>query len=128
MDDHPVTRYKEDFFIHPQSVFSRTDVHQDNKKPHRPLLETKLLKTQYQYQGKSAWLKWNKHEIQSLKTNLYYTTPFEEFDSFMTAPKHKVIQLHWLPFSWSPAEAVLCSDNTQIQSTTELYIIHTGSQ
>lgn len=70
MTDHPVTRYKEDFFIHLQSVFSRTDAYQDNKKPHRSLLETKLLKTQVQYQGNSAWLKRNKQEIQSLKTTI----------------------------------------------------------
>lgn len=70
MTDHPVTRYKEDFFIHLQSVFSRTDAYEDNKKPHRPLLETKLLKTQVQYQGNSAWLKRNKQEIQSLKTTI----------------------------------------------------------
>lgn len=68
---------------------------------------------QHEYQGNFAWLK-RKQEIQSLKTKLYYTT-FEQFDSFMAAPKHKEAQLHWLPFPWSPAEAVLCSDNTNTE-------------
>lgn len=121
MADHPVTRYEEDFFICLQSAFSRTDVHQDIKKHHRPLLETKLLKTQIQYQGKFAWLKRNKKGIQSLKTNLYYTPlPSEQFDSFMTAATHKGSQ-RWLPFPWSSAEADLCSD-------TDLHTTHKESQ
>lgn len=98
------------------------------KKP-TDLLETKLLKTQIQYQGKFTWLKRNKQEIQSLKSNLYYTTlPFEQFDSFMTVPTHRGFQLHWLPFPWAPAEAVLCLDNMQIQSTTELHTTHKGKR
>lgn len=84
------------------------------KKNHKPtdFFWKQLLKTQHQYQGKLAWLKRNKQEIQSLKINLCYPTlPFEQFDSFTTVPKHKATQLHWLPFPWSPAEAVQCSNN-----------------
>lgn len=78
------------------------------KKPHRPPLETKLLNTQHQYQGKHTWLKRKKQEIQSLKTNLYYTTlPFEQLHDCSKTQSNSIA------FSLvSPAAVVLCSDNT----------------
>lgn len=125
MADHPVTRYEEDFLIH-NPHFQGQMRTKTTKSPTDLFWKQSYLK-QHQHQGKFAWLKKNKQEIQSLKINLYYTTlPFEPFDSFMTAPKHKATQLHWLPFPWSPA--VLYSDNTQIQSTTELHTTHKVSQ
>lgn len=91
-------------------------MHQDNKNTLQTSLGNKVTETQDQHQGKLDFLKRKKQESQSLKTILYYTTlPFEQFDSFMTAPKHKATQLRWLPFPSSPAEAVLCSANTNTE-------------